>query len=445
MLDIFAAFPAFGGVLMMVVAFIVALSVIVAVHEYGHYIVARWSGIRADVFSVGFGPVLWSRHDRFGTRWQVAALPFGGFVRFRGDSDAASSGPSEATAALSPEELRQTMHGAPLWARAATVAAGPLFNFALSLVVFAGLALSTGIPKQPLSIATLHPLPGGSLEMRTGDVMVAVEGIAFDDEDFSKRLDALPAAGHRQYTVLRDGREMTVTGPALRPPRVGGINPTGAAIETDLREGDVILSVDGVEMTVFGDLIAPVNAAEGRPITLRVWREGDVFDLALSPVRRDLPKAGGGFETRWLIGVNSGFFFAPELETPGVFGAVGLGAGRIADLVVLTFSSLYHMVTGAISSCGVSGPIGIAQMSGTAASQGTVSFLMFIGLLSTAVGLLNLFPVPVLDGGHLVFFAYEAVTGRPPGDRALRVLMGIGVTLLVALMVFAVTNDLFCP
>ena len=137
-MDIFSLIPSFGGFVWTVVAFVVALSIIVAVHEYGHYIVARWSGIDADVFSIGFGPVLMSRTDRRGTKWQVAALPFGGFVKFKGDANAASAKDGAALTGLSDDELRSTMHGAPVWARSATVAAGPAFNFMLSILLFAG-------------------------------------------------------------------------------------------------------------------------------------------------------------------------------------------------------------------------------------------------------------------------------------------------------------------
>jgi len=444
-LDILVSFLNLGGVPFTVLAFVVALSVIVAVHEYGHYIVGRWSGIGAEVFSIGFGPVLWSRRDRRGTRWQIAALPFGGFVRFKGDMNAASGRDSDEMSVMPPEELRKTMHGAPLWARAATVAAGPLFNFALSLVVFASVALTTGIPKQPLTIEELFPLPGGTHEVREGDILIAIEGIPFGSEDFGERLGALPGAEERQYTVIREGRETAAIGPALTPPRAGGVDPTGAAHMAGVRPGDIIISVDGVEARNFNDLIAPINDGNGKPLTLEVWRDGEILDLTVTPIRRDLPRAGGGFETRWLIGISGDYFFAPELETPGPLKAIDLGARRIWDLTVLTFSSLYHMLTGAIGSCGVSGPIGIAQMSGMAASQGASTFIMFIGLLSTAVGLLNLLPVPILDGGHLVFFAYEAVVGRPPGERAMRMLMTVGLALLLSLMVFAVTNDLLCP
>ena len=159
----------------------------------------------------------------------------------------------------------------------------------------------------------------------------------------------------------------------------------------------------------------------------------------------DLPLAEGGFETRWLSGVTGGFSFEPEREAVGPFAAIGYGAEQTLFVVRSSLSGLWHMITGAISSCNLQGPIGIAETSGAAASQGIDNFIWFIAVLSTAVGLLNLFPIPVLDGGHLVFHAYEGVTGKPPSDKAMRVFMTMGLTVLLSLMLFALTNDIFCP
>jgi regulator of sigma E protease len=153
----------------------------------------------------------------------------------------------------------------------------------------------------------------------------------------------------------------------------------------------------------------------------------------------------GGFETRWLIGITGGLSFEPVRENVGPFEAIGYGAEQTLFVVRSSLSGLWHMITGAISSCNLQGPIGIAETSGAAASQGIDNFIWFVAVLSTAVGLLNLFPIPVLDGGHLVFHAYEAISGKPPSDKALRIFMTIGLTLLLSLMLFALTNDIFCP
>ena len=161
--------PQFGSFAFTMLAFIAAISIIVAVHEYGHYIVGRWSGIRADVFSIGFGPVLLSRKDRRGTQWQIAALPFGGYVKFAGDANAASVG---ADAAVTP--ARNTMHGAPLWARAATVVAGPLFNFILSIAIFAGVVLVSGQATDEPRVGAPRDLPPVYQSLEAGDLILAL-------------------------------------------------------------------------------------------------------------------------------------------------------------------------------------------------------------------------------------------------------------------------------
>jgi regulator of sigma E protease len=446
-MDLIGLIPSFGGLLWTLVAFVVALSVIVAVHEYGHYIVGRWSGIKAEVFSIGFGPVLWSRKDKHGTVWQVAALPLGGYVKFLGDASAASDKADEAVMArLGTEERRHTMHGAPLWARAATVAAGPVFNFILSIIVFTGIVMVQGMARDPLTVAEVAVLPGDSQGLQAGDVILGVEGQeAPGVEGFGDFIATLPVQPVFDWTVLRDGAEVTVSAPYPYPPLVGGVSPQSAALEAGLQEGDVITAVNGDPVWTFDQLRAAVDGSGGGELALTVWRGGETLPITLTPRRMDLPLQEGGFETRWLIGVNGGLFFTPETEMPGIVEAVSYGADQVMFVIRSSLSGLYHMAVGAISTCNLQGPIGIAETSGAAASQGWMSFIWFIAVLSTAVGLLNLFPIPILDGGHLVFHAYEALAGRPPSDRVLRVMMGMGIGLMGLLMVFALTNDIFCP
>ena len=445
-MDLIGLIPSFGNFFFTVAAFIVALSVIVAVHEYGHYIVGRWSGIHADVFSLGFGPVLASRIDRRGTRWQLAALPFGGYVKFKGDSDAASGKDGAAMSRLTPEERRRTMHGAPLWARAATVAAGPVFNFIFSIAVFAGYFLANGVTADTPIVGTLKPTPFEAQSLLPGDRITAVNGIDTPDMDsFVKIARALPPATAVAYTVARGGQNVTLDGPYPFPPIVDRVQPQSAAQDVGVTAGDVVLAIDKTPVASFEDLRSIVGASEGRPLLLNIWRAGQTVDIALVPRRMDVPMPEGGFETRWLIGMSGGLVFEPETRTPGVFESVTFAGAETWRIATTSLSGLWHMVSGAISSCNLQGPIGIAETSGDAASQGVQSFILFIAMLSTAVGLLNLFPIPVLDGGHLVFHAYEAVVGRPPTDRALRILMTLGITLVLGLMVFALGNDLFCP
>ncbi|WP_172295160.1 RIP metalloprotease RseP [Pseudoruegeria sp. HB172150] len=438
--------PTFGNTLYTIGAFVVALSIIVAVHEYGHYIVGRWCGIRAEVFSVGFGPVLWSRTDKRGTQWQIAALPFGGFVKFLGDAGAASDKASDAYDAMDEETRRHTMHGAPLWARMLTVAAGPVFNFILSIVVFGAIIMATGVASDPLTVGDLRPAPGLQGQLQPGDEILAVEGEPTPPvAEFRDFIDTLPVQPELDFTIRRDGQEMTVSVPYPYPGAVVGVTPGSAASEAGIQEGDVITAVDGEPIVAFEDLRTAVGESDGGEMVMTVWRDGETFEASLTPKRMDLPLADGGFETRWLIGVNGGMIFEPMTETPGLGQSLLYGVNQTVFIVKSSVSGLYHMAVGAISSCNLRGPIGIAQTSGEAASQGIETFIWFIAVLSTAVGFLNLFPIPVLDGGHLVFHVYEAAIGRPPSDRALRVLMSVGLFMLLSLMAFALSNDLFCP
>ncbi len=444
-MDLAGLIPSFGNFAFTIVAFVVALSVIVAIHEYGHYIVGRWSGIHAEVFSLGFGPVIYSRNDKHGTKWQIAALPFGGFVKFMGDSSAASGKDGEMISTLSDAELRRTMHGAPLWARFATVLAGPVFNFILAIIVFAGLALASGVASYPPVIETVHELPV-KYELQSGDRVVAINGMEINaPEDFAKVSGALPITPTLDYTVERGGDRITVQGPPLSPTRVARVTPGWAAEAAGLLEGDVILSIGGQEVFDFAQMIPIINGTKGAPTVYSIWRDGEVSDITVVAQSRDLPIADNGFETRYIIGVSGGLFFTPATESRGVVDSLTFGAKRTWGVVTQSISGLYHMIAGKISSCNMSGPIGIAKVSGQMASQGGESFIYFIALLSAAVGLMNLFPIPVLDGGHLVFFAYEAVAGKPPSDTALRVMMTVGLGFILLLMLFAVSNDLLCP
>jgi len=444
-LDLLGLIPSFGNLLFTLGAFVIALSVIVAIHEYGHYIVGRWTGIHAEVFSLGMGPVVWARNDRHGTKWQIAALPLGGYVKFKGDSSAASGKDGDAISAMSPTERRSTMHGAPLWARSLTVAAGPVFNFILSILVFSAIVGWQGTASDPLTISELRPLPYAQ-GLQAGDEILEIAGVQTPKlEEFEAFVQELPINEQLDYLVRRDGQITEVTGPYPYPALVAGVTPGSAAFDAGLEVGDVITSVDGTPVPAFVTLRDVVGSSDGAAMQLQVWRAGTQNEFTLEPRRVDLPLQEGGFETRWLIGITGGMLFVPETERPGVFEAMGYGVRQTQFIVTSSVSALYHITVGAISSCNLRGPVGIAQTSGQVASQGLLSFIWFIAVLSTAVGMLNLFPIPILDGGHLVFHAYEAVTGRPPSDSALRILMGIGLALIGTLMVFALSNDFLCP
>ena len=446
-----AFIPQVGGLFLTLVAFVIALSVIVAIHEYGHYIVGRWCGIKAEVFSLGFGPVLFSRVDKHGTQWQVAALPFGGYVKFLGDANAASGTAAETYDEIPQHVKRQTMLGAPLWARTATVAAGPVFNFILSVVVFAAVMMIQGRAIEPLAVGELKPLPFEGVTIQPDDQLISINGDAVpardgDDPDaFQDFINALPYEATLDYEVNRNGEVTVVQGPFPMPALITQLAPQSAAFDIDLRQGDVIFAVEGAPIVAFEQLKQVVETSDGRVLELDVWRNGEILQFALAPRRVDEPQPEGGFKTQWRIGISGGLAFEPATEALGLVTAVSDGGTQVWRVISSSLSGLYHMITGAISSCNMSGPIGIAEVSGAMASQGVDNFIWFIAVLSTAVGLLNLFPIPVLDGGHLVFYAYEAVTGRKPSDQILRILMTVGLVLILSVMAFAVFNDIFCP
>ncbi|MEJ6394667.1 RIP metalloprotease RseP [Gymnodinialimonas sp. 2305UL16-5] len=439
--------PNFGNIGFTLIAFVVALSIIVAIHEYGHYIVGRWSGIHAEVFSIGFGPVLFSRVDKRGTRWQVAALPFGGYVKFLGDANAASAGAdAEVVDALDPAERRRTMPGAPLWARAATVAAGPIFNFILSILIFGAVVLVSGRAVDEPRVGPPAALPADVTILQEGDLITAIAGEPVESlaDVYTISRDMEPAQTV-SYDVVRDGQAITVEAAFPLLPIVQSVTPQSAAIAAGIQEGDVLTAVDGTPIHAFSQLRAAVDASEGAPLALTLWRDGEILEKELSPRSTALPDRDGGFETRWLIGITGGLIFEPLTENVGPLAAIGFGAEQTLFVVESSLSGLWHIIVGEISTCNLQGPIGIAETSGAAASQGIDNFIWFIAVLSTAVGLLNLFPIPVLDGGHLVFHAYEAVAGKPPSARVLNAFMTTGLVLLLSLMLFALTNDIFCP
>ncbi len=433
----------------MIVAFVVALSIIVTIHEYGHYIVGRWSGIGADVFSLGFGPVIYSRVDKRGTKWQLAAIPLGGYVKFKGDANAASGKDGEVMSELTDEERRHTMHGAPLWARTATVLAGPVFNFILSILIFTGVMLANGQVGDKLIVGNMHDLPYDSYTLQQGDVVQAINGTPIPSFDapnaFGVFWDDMEKVTPLPYTVDRDGETLTVQGPYLYPPIVLSLAPRSAAYGAGLQLGDVFTAIDGTPITAFSELKDAVETGEGRTLALTVARDGEKLAYDLTPKRVDEPQDDGSFVTNWRIGIGGGLAFEPATEAMGLGDAVMGGVRQTGRILHGSVSGLYHMVTGAISSCNLSGPVGIAQTSGAMASQGVQSFVWFIAVLSAAIGMLNLFPIPMLDGGHLVFYAYEAVVGKPPADSIMRVLMMGGLMIVLGMMVFGLTNDFFCP
>jgi len=440
-------FPFFGGLLHTVISFIVSLSIIVFVHEYGHYIVGKWTGIKADVFSVGMGPVILSRVDKKGTTWQLAAIPFGGFVKFKGDANISSSRAVSKTTAFSKSDLRATLHGAPLWARTATVAAGPVFNFVFSIIIFFSLFVSVGQVREPVTISKIYPLPFIN-QLKEGDEIISISGYELGSaSSITNMLDYIKHDDQKSlnYEIRRDDKIFNLLGPPVDLPRISGLVPLSAAVAAGLRTGDVILKINGEPINKFTQLKDVVEKSTGSSINLTVWREEKIFQTIILPKREDIPQPEGGFITKWRIGIIGSIYpFELRKEPIPIPQAIQLSFFQTYSIITSSLNGLYHIVAGNISTCNLSGPVEIAEISSHMAKEGLQSFVQTLALFSAAIGFMNLLPIPVLDGGHLVFFAYEAIFKKPPNPKAFSALMTIGLVLVLFFMMFAVFNDYFC-
>lgn len=350
-------------------AFLFILTVIVFFHELGHYWVARRNGVRVEVFSIGFGPEIFGWTAKSGTRWKVSLLPLGGYVKMFGESAVTPAGdePREMT----DEEKRVSFHHKTVGQRAAVVAAGPIANFVLAIIVFAGLFMVAGQP----------------------------------------------------YT----------------PPDIGQVQAGSAAEAAGLRPGDRIIAIGGTTIERFEEVQRIVRLSPGKALSLSVRRGDETLTLRVVPTRSEMVDRFGNRSEIGLLGVSR---TGMEFKKHGVVSALGEAVAETWRLSVYTLQSVGEMITGARSAQDLGGPIRIAQMSGQVAEIGLGSVFFFLGLLSLNLGLINLFPVPMLDGGHLVYYGIEAARGRPVGERAMEMGFRVGLGLVIALFVFVTVQDL---
>jgi len=351
--------------------FLVAITVIVFVHEYGHFKVARWCGVKVDVFSIGFGKEIFGWTDRHGTRWKFCWLPLGGYVKFAGDANAASA-PQAVPEGVKLES--GNFHGKPVWQRAAVVAAGPIANFLLAIFIFTAAFWLIGAP--------------------------------------------------------------------YSEPRVDEVLPGSAAEVAGLKPGDFIRKVDGAETKSFPDVQEAVWMRGGEELLVTVERGGSLMTLPLTPKLQEMPDGYGGTMRVGLLGVRhipqaDGARFQ-SYTLPQAFMK---GIDRTWYIVATTGKYIGKLFRGTESTSQISGPITIVRGAGDTASNGPLAFISFLALLSVSIGLINLFPVPMLDGGHLVFYALEAVRGKPLGPVAQEWGFRIGFSFVVMLMLVGVWND----
>ncbi|MFN3656390.1 MAG: RIP metalloprotease RseP [Pseudolabrys sp.] len=374
--DILGSLSTFGGgVAGYLVPFLFVLTIVVFFHELGHFLVARWCGVKVVAFSIGFGPEIFGFNDRHGTRWKLAAVPLGGYVKFYGDENAASVPDHAAAAGMSDDEKKGSFIHKPVGARSAVVAAGPIANFLLAIVIFAAIFMTVG----------------------------------------------------KQTTTAR----------------VDTVQPGSAAQAAGFQSGDLVLSINGQKIDSFSDMQRVVSISAGETLNIEVERGGALVALKAVPEMRELKDSFGNVHRLGVLGISRSM--APgdvKTQTYGPAAALVAGTQETWFVVERTLSYIGGVFAGREAADQLGGPIRIAQVSGQVATAGFVALLHLTAVLSVSIGLLNLFPIPLLDGGHLLFYSIEAVRGRPLSERAQDIGFRIGLAIVVMLMIFATFNDI---
>lgn len=358
------------GFFLTILAFLLVLGPLVFVHEYGHYIVGRWCGVKADAFSIGFGRKLIGWTDKRGTVWKIGWLPLGGYVQFAGDRDAVSQ-PDSDWQQLPDEARAHSFPAQPVWKRSLIVLAGPMTNFLFAILIFAAFSWAYGAPETP--------------------------------------------------------------------PVVGAVEPESAAAAADLRVGDHIVRIDGRDMEKFDDIPMAVAFGLGKPAQLQIMRDGKPFNLTLRPRIISETDQFGNKAERAVIGIRSG---PPVFAAVGPLVALQSGVAQTYGIVRLTGHVLVQFVTGQRSIEQMGGPLRIAKQSGEMATMGISALIFFVAFISINLGFINLLPLPMLDGGHLLFYAYEAVRRRPAPAMAQEWAFRFGFAAIVTLMLVVTFNDL---
>mgnify|MGYP001175549747 CR=1 FL=1 len=358
-----------------IIPFLFVLTVVVFFHELGHFWVARRNGVRVEVFSIGFGRELLGFNDRHGTRWKLCAIPLGGYVKFYGDADAASTPNFETAAAMTDQQRSESFFHKSLGQRAAIVAAGPIANFILAIVIFAGV--------------------------------------------------------------------FTLFGKPITSPRVETIVAGSAAERAGFKAGDLVLSIGGKTIESFSDMQRIVGSSAGETLAIRVQRDGNAVDLTAVPTVFEFKDRFGGTHRIGRLGISrSNQPGDTQIRRYDPLTATWMGVKETWFVVERTFAYLGGVVMGTQSADQLGGPIRIAQVSGEAAQIGFVALMSLAALISVSIGLLNLFPIPMLDGGHLVFYAIEAIRGRPMSEKAQEMAFRFGLAVVLMLMIFATWNDI---
>lgn len=436
--------------------FLLVLGVLVSFHELGHFLAARWIGVKVLKYSIGFGPKLLGRQVGE-TEYLLSAVPLGGYVKLFGE---------EETDAITPEEQKRSFVHQPLLSKMAIVAAGPGFNFLLAYLIFSGW-LATGAP---LFVPTFHDLtpdvdalkPGSPADlagMKTGDRVIRV-----NDKDISSRSELFDAVAKSNgqamtldvrrgnqvktlvitpapSTIQDNGKDVVIyrLGIEETAPVITAVMNGSPAMAAGFHDGDRVLTIEGQEIQTWSQMTGFVKDNPNRPLHFQVQREGLIVPLVVTPAADKTTVDGKPVEVG-KIGISGPGRSIIRASNPLTAALYGLQATW--GWTELTAIGIYKMVAGEISSKNIGGPLTIANMSGEAAAQGMSSVAFLIAILSINLGVLNLLPIPILDGGHLLFFAIEAILRKPLGDRQREIAQQVGLLLLVSIMVFAFWNDI---
>ena len=443
MMDFLSSIPIIGGTISLVIPFLIVISIVVFIHEYGHYIVGRWCGIHAEVFSVGMGRPIFSKIDKNGTKWQISLIPIGGYVKFLGDINASSTSSKNITENIDKYEKLRYFSGARLHHRFLTVAAGPLANFILSIIIFSFIIFLSGKPSDEPIIGTIHSTIEQNFDLQVGDLIENIHGQKIDSfSDFNTFLTMKNAPQSMKYKIVRNNKKLLVDGPFPLLAIVGSVMPVSPASQAGLKTNDLIVSFDNLPVVSFNQLRTIIFASEPAEREMTVIRNGKRISLKIFPRVREFQSGNGALSKKVSIGVSSGIAFTPIIKTISIVEATKFGALKTLQIIRGSIESISLIFTGKISVKNLQGPIGIAHVSSDIAKSGVIDFISLIAIISTSIGFLNLLPLPVLDGGHLLSFAYEAILRRKPNELFIHYSALLAISALLTLMIFVSFNDI---
>ncbi len=419
---------------MPIVSAVFAFFLVVFVHELGHYWVGRLCGIGAKTFSIGLGPKIFSFLDKRNTEWQLCLLPIGGYVKFLEKADK-----NDNLYFLSGSDFKS----ANLKRRFLTVLAGPLANFLLSIIIFALISFHSGVISNDPILGDVAELPGNKDTLLAGDKILSINGQRINS--YSEILSFAANLNQNDYVefvIERSERKMLLNAPYIFQPIVQYVEMFSPASKAGLQVGDVFIMADNERVFAFEDIKRIILNSAGNEINLSVWRSGEILSTKIQPELRPTETSDGDIIEVMRIGVRGGSTISPMKITPSIREALSIGLNATFYIIKTSIVGLIRIIDSTISPRHLSGPVGVAKALSETAKEGLLPFFSLVGAISAGLGIVNLFPIPVLDGGHILFYLYEGIMKKPPSDNIMRYLMSFGVVFLVSVMIFATFNDI---